>query len=80
MTYTRLQSYTNMAVGEHEIETIKVVVVVLSSLLLLCDVFVPQVHIPYYYFGQVVCPNIFECQLELFDLYMGRSGSIYIHP
>ena len=39
MTHTRLQNYTNMVVGEHEIETFEVVVVVLL-LLLSFDVFV----------------------------------------
>ena len=42
MTYTRSQNYTNMVVGEHEIQTFVVVVVMLLLLLLLSvDVFVP---------------------------------------
>ena len=40
--YTRFQKYTNMVVGKHEIQTFKVVVVVLLFLLLSFDVvFVP---------------------------------------
>ena len=50
MMYTRLQDYTNMVVGEHGIQTFKVVIVVLLILLLLFDVFPPpQVHILYYF-------------------------------
>ena len=45
--YTRSQNYTNMVVGEHGIQTFKVALVVLLLLLLLFDVLVPQVHIPY---------------------------------
>jgi len=41
MTYTRLPNYTNMMVGKYEIQTFKVMVVVLLFLLLLFDVFVP---------------------------------------
>ena len=40
MTYVRSQNYTNMEVGEHRIQTFKVVVVV-SLLVMLFDVFVP---------------------------------------
>ena len=39
MTYTRSQHYTNMAVGEHGIQTFEVVVVALLLVLLLFDVF-----------------------------------------
>jgi hypothetical protein len=42
MTYTRLQKYTNLVVGEHEIQTFKVVTSVLLLLLLLFDTFVPN--------------------------------------
>jgi hypothetical protein len=38
MTYTKLQNYTIMMVGEHEMQTFKIVVVVLMLLLLLFDV------------------------------------------
>ena len=41
MTYTKLQNYTNMLVGEHEIQTFKVMVVLLLLLLLSFDIFVP---------------------------------------
>ena len=41
MTYTRLQNYTNMVVGEHGIQTFKVGVIMLLLLLLSFDVFVP---------------------------------------
>ena len=41
MTYTRSHNYTNMKVGEHEIQTFEVVVVVSLLLMLLFDVFVP---------------------------------------
>ena len=45
MTYTRSQNYTNMVVGEHGIQTFKVVVVVL----LISEFLALQVHIPYYF-------------------------------
>jgi len=41
MMYTRLQNYIDMVVGEHGIQTFKVVVVVLLLLQLLFGVFVP---------------------------------------
>ena len=43
MMYTRLQNYTNMVVGEHGIQTFRLVINVLLLLLLLLmfDVFVP---------------------------------------
>jgi hypothetical protein len=41
MMYIKSQKYTNMMVGEHGIQTFKVVVIVLLLLLLLFDVFVP---------------------------------------
>ena len=43
VTYIQSQNYTNMVVGEHGIQALKVVVVVLLLLLLLLlyDVFVP---------------------------------------
>ena len=40
MTYIRLQSNTNMMVGEHGIQTFEFVVVVLLLLLILNDLFV----------------------------------------
>ena len=58
MMYTRLQDYTNMVVGEHGIQTFKVVVVVLLILLLLFDVFPPHKCTSFITFGQVICPNI----------------------
>ena len=47
MTYARSQNYTNMVVGKHEIQTFKVVVLVL--LLCYCHLMFlyPQMHIPY---------------------------------
>ena len=41
VTYIRLQNYTNLVVGKHEIQTFKVAVVVLLFLLLTSDIFVP---------------------------------------
>jgi hypothetical protein len=49
MTYTRSQNYTNMMVGEHEIQSFEVVVVVLLFLLLLFDVLVPTSAHPLLY-------------------------------
>ena len=46
MPYTRLQNHTNIIVGEYEIQTLRIVIVVL---LLLFDVLSRQVHIPYYF-------------------------------
>ena len=46
MTYTRSQNYTNMVVGEHGIQTFKVVVIMLFWLLLFMFLS-QQVHIPY---------------------------------
>ena len=49
MTYTRSQNYTNMMVGEHGIQTLRVMAVVLLFLLLSFDNFVvPKVHISHY--------------------------------
>ena len=46
MLYTRLQNYTNMMVGEHEIQTFEVMIVVLLLLLMPIDVFVlTSVHL-----------------------------------
>ena len=59
MTYSRLQYHTNITmVGEHGIQTFKVVVVVLLLFLLLFDVFVLTSAHPLF-FRQVSCPNIF---------------------
>ena len=41
MTYTRVQTYTNMVVGEFGIQIFEVVVVVLLLLILSYDLFVP---------------------------------------
>jgi hypothetical protein len=41
MTNTRSQNYTNMMVGEHRTQKVKVMVVMLLLLMLLFDVFVP---------------------------------------
>ena len=49
MTYTRVQKYTNMVVGELGIQIFEVVVVVLLLLMLSFDLLVPQVQIPYYF-------------------------------
>ena len=46
MTHTTSQNYTNMVVGEHGIQTFKVVDVVLLLLLLSFDVFVPTIAHP----------------------------------
>ena len=40
MTYTKPQNYTNMMVGEHGIQTLKIMIVMLLLLLLFFDVFV----------------------------------------
>jgi hypothetical protein len=46
MMYTRSQNYTNMVIGEHEIQTFEVVVV---AFVVVIGMFLsPQVHIPYY--------------------------------
>jgi hypothetical protein len=42
VTYTRLQNYTILVVGEHGIQPFKVVVVVLLLLLLSFNVFAPH--------------------------------------
>ena len=59
MTYTKLQNYTNMVVGEHGRQTFEVVVVALF----LFDGFCPHKCTSLIIFGQMVCPNILECQL-----------------
>jgi hypothetical protein len=48
MMYTRLQKYTSMVVGEHGIQTFKVVVGMLLCMLFSFDVLSPPLHIPYY--------------------------------
>jgi hypothetical protein len=55
-TYTWLQNHTNMVVGEHGVQTFKVVVVVLAL-----DFLSPQMHTFLIIFEQVVCPNILKC-------------------
>ena len=45
MLYINMNNYTSMMVGEHELQTFKIVVD-LSLLLLSCDVLFPQMHIP----------------------------------
>ena len=49
VAYTRSKNYTNMVVFEHEIQTFEIMVVVLLFLLLLFDIFVPHMHIPYHF-------------------------------
>ena len=61
MTYVRSQNYKKMEVGEHRIQTFKVVVVV-SLLVMLFDVFVPYTSLLDMSRG-VVCPNVLKCQL-----------------
>ena len=63
MTYTKLQNYTNMVVGEHGRQTFEVVVVALLLVLFLFDGFCPHKCTSLIIFGQMVCPNILECQL-----------------
>ena len=70
MMYTRSQNYTNMVVGEHEIQTFRVVVVVMLILLLSFDVFVLTSAHPPIIFGKVVCPNILECRLDFCQVKM----------
>ena len=41
MAYIRSQNYINIVVGEHEIQTFEVAVVVLLVLLLQFDIFIP---------------------------------------
>ena len=48
MTYTRLQNYTNMGIGEHGIQTLQVVLVVL-----LFDVFVPTSVHPLFFWNKL---------------------------
>ena len=47
MAYTRLQNYTNTVAGEHEIQTLVVMVVVLLPLLLSFDILVPTSAYPF---------------------------------
>ena len=50
MTYTVSQNYTDMMIGEHGIQTFKVVVVVLLLFFVVIWCFLsPQVHISYYF-------------------------------
>lgn len=62
MMYTRLQNFTNVMVGEHETQILKVVLVVLVVLLLLFDVLAPTKAHVLSYFRQMVCPKILNCQ------------------
>ena len=74
MMYTRLQNYTNMVVGKHELHTFEVVVVVF-----LFDVFVPRSAHPLVFFGQVVSPNILKRQFQVhMQIHMDTLGCKYI--
>lgn len=69
MTYILLQNYTNMAVGEHGIQTFKGVVVVLLLLLVFVVVvwrFCPQRYASPINVGQMVCPKKLQCQFSIF--------------
>ena len=63
VTYTKSQNYTNMVIDKRGVQTLKVVVVVLELLLLLFGFFCPHKCTSHTIFGQVVCPNINNCQL-----------------
>ena len=62
--YTILQNYTNLVVGKYWIQKFKVVLVVLLHLLLLFWCFCPHKCTSLIIFGQVLRPNILECQLH----------------
>lgn len=67
MTYTRSQNNTKIAiVGEHGIQTFKVVVVVLLLLLLSFDVFVPTSAHPLF-FKKMIFLNISNSQYSITD-------------
>ena len=53
LTYNKSQNYTNIMIGKHELQTFKVVVVVLLAF----DVFSPQMHIPYYFWTSGLSKN-----------------------
>ena len=59
-------------VGEHEIQTFKILVVMLVFLLSSFDVFVPTSVTSLIISGQVVCPNILKCQFS-------QGTSFYSH-
>ena len=61
VTYIRLKFYTNMVVNEHEIQTFKIVVIVLLFLLLLFE-FPPHKCTSFIIHGQVIYLNILKCQ------------------
>jgi hypothetical protein len=55
MMYTKSQNHTNMVVGKHGIQILKVVVVVMLLLMLSIDGFCPYKCTSRINFGQVVC-------------------------
>ena len=61
LTYTRSQNYTNMVVGEHGIQTSKVVVVVLLLLLLSFGVFVLISAHPLLFLDKWFVQNMLKC-------------------
>ena len=61
MIYTTSENYTNMMVGEHGIQTFKVVVVVLLRLLVSFDFSCSQKCTSIIISRQVVCRNILKC-------------------
>ena len=63
MTYTRSQNYTNMIVGKHGIQKLKVVVEVLLLLLQSFDIFVPTSGHPLLFLDKWF-PNILKCQFS----------------
>ena len=63
MTYIKSQNCTNMVIGEHEIQTIEVVLNVLLFLLLTFDVFSPHKCTSLIIFEQVICPSMLKFEL-----------------
>ena len=65
---TRLQVYTNLVVGEHEIQTFEVVVV---SFVVVVWCFCPQFlwGTSLIIFWQMVCANILKCQFMWSNIY-----------
>ena len=62
MTYTRSKDYTNIVVREQDIQTFKVMVVVLLSMFHVC---VPTITHPLLLIcGHVICPNIRQLKIE----------------
>ena len=67
MTYTRLQNYTNMVVGEHGIQTFEGEVVVLFLLLLSIDVLVPTSAHPLLFLNKTFVQIYYNCKLVKFQ-------------